>query len=101
MKCKHVYMICIIYATWLMIPSAEAQHNTARQAEKKQERAERDYKKNYAKARKMTLKHRRQIQSEATRKMMDEADKRARAFNKQGDPGFIDSLFKTKKRKKR
>jgi hypothetical protein len=84
-----------------MIPTAEAQYKTTRQAEKKQERAERDYRKSYAKARKITLKHRREIQSEATKKMMDEADKRAKAFNKQGDPGFFESLFKTKRRKKR
>lgn len=81
----------------LLAGSVEAQQRKASMAQKKKEQVERDYKKAYAKARKRTIKHRREIQTEATKKMMDEADKRADAFNKQNDPSFFERYFKRKR----
>ncbi len=81
----------------LLTGPAEAQQRKASMAQKKKEQVERDYKKAYAKARKRTIKHRREIQTEATKKMMDEADKRAETFNKQNDPSFFERFFKRKK----
>ena len=86
----------------LLIPTmTDAQQRGAARAEKKKEKTEREYKKGYARARRLTLKHRREIQTETTKKRMDEAYKRAETFNKQGDPGFLDRLFKKKRHKKR
>ena len=81
----------------LLTGPAEAQQRKASMAQKKKEQVERDYKKAYAKARKRTIKHRREIQTDATTKMMDEADKRAETFNKQNDPSFFERFFKRKK----
>lgn len=79
----------------------EAQQRKASMAQKKKEQVERNYKKAYAKARKRTIKHRREIQTEATKKRMDEADKRAEVFNKQNDPTFFERFFKRKKPRRR
>ncbi len=81
----------------LLTGTVEAQQRKASMAQKKKEQVERNYKKAYAKARKRTIKHRREIQTEATKKMMDEADKRAEAFNNQNDPSFFERYFKRKK----
>lgn len=55
----------------------------------------------YAKARKRTIKHRREIQTEATRDRMDNADKRAENYNKRNDPVFLERILKKKRPKKR
>jgi len=62
---------------------------------------EKSYKKAYAKARKRTIKHRREIQTGATRERMDAADERAKIYNEQNDPGFIERYFKKKRPRKR
>lgn len=81
----------------LLAAPVEAQQRKASMAQKKKEQVERNYKKAYAKARKRTIKHRREIQTEATRNMMDEADKRAETFNKQNNPSFFERYFRKKK----
>lgn len=94
----------IIYLTlsfFLLITSTEAQQRKASDAAKKKEKIERSYKKAYAKARKRTIKHRRDIQTDATRERMDAADKRAKAYNKQNDPTFVERYLKRKRPKKR
>ena len=88
-------------AAILLLASVDAQQRKATQAAKKKEKVERSYKKAYAKARKRTIKHRRDIQTEATKKMMDEADKRAEVFNKLNDPTFFERYLKRKKPKRR
>ncbi len=75
----------------------EAQQRKASMAQKKKEQVERNYKKAYATARRRTIKHRREIQTEATKKRMDEADKRAETFNTQNDPTFFERYFKRKR----
>jgi Ni/Co efflux regulator RcnB len=89
-------LISFILALLLAGP-VEAQQRKASMAQKKKEQVERNYKKAYAKARKRTIKHRREIQTEATKKMMDEADNRAETFNKLNDPTFFERYFKRKR----
>ncbi|MFO7369676.1 MAG: hypothetical protein R6X09_05335 [Bacteroidales bacterium] len=93
-------LISFLLALLLVCP-VEAQQRKASMAQKKKEQVERNYKKAYAKARKRTIKHRREIQTEATKKRMDEADKRAEVFNKQNDPTFFERFFKRKKPRRR
>ncbi|MBN1414796.1 MAG: hypothetical protein JW973_06825 [Bacteroidales bacterium] len=78
-----------------------ALQNKASTAAKKKEQVERSYKKAYAKARKKTIKHRYDIQSDATKEMMDESRRRADAYNRQGDPNWWERYFKRKKPGKR
>lgn len=85
----------------LFVASAEAQNKKATMAEKKKAKIERSYKKAYGKARKKTIKHRREIQTEATRERMDQTDKRAEANRNQNDPGFFERIFKRKRPNKR
>jgi thiamine biosynthesis lipoprotein ApbE len=88
---------CLLLAAFICIGFSDAQQRKASQATKKKEKIERSYKKAYAKARKRTVKHRREIQTEATKERMDEADKRAKTYNKQSDPGFFERYFKRKR----
>jgi hypothetical protein len=78
-------------------PAAIAQKGKVREAMKKKEQTERDYKKAYEKARKKTMKHRREIQTKETQQRMDTADKRAKQYNREGDPDFFKRLFRRKK----
>jgi hypothetical protein len=94
---------CIVFAVVLMMAEPVcAQKNQKRtDAAKKKEQVESDYKKAYARARKLTIKHRRDIQTDATKEMMDEADKRAKEWNTKNDPSFFERWFKWKKHRKR
>lgn len=94
-------IIYLILAALLLIPYLDAQQRKAGDAVKKKEKIERSYKKAYAKARKRTIKHRRDIQTEATRERMNDGDKRAEAYNKQNDPSFMERLLKRKRPRKR
>jgi hypothetical protein len=78
-------------------------YSQAKQSEnqKKKEKVERSYKKAYARARKKTIKHRREIQTDDTKKRMDAADKRAEAYNSQNDPGLFKRIFRKKRTGKR
>jgi hypothetical protein len=78
-----------------------AQNRTVSQTQKRKEKVERSYKKAYAKARKRTIKHRREIQTDATRERMDAADQRSKTYNQQNEPGFIERYFKRKRPRKR
>jgi len=96
MKILGFKFICLILLALLVFP-ANAQQRKANDAAKKKEKVERSYKKAYAKARKKTIKHRREIQTEETRERMDAADKRARTYNKKNDPGVVERYFKRKR----
>lgn len=85
----------------LLVPTLAAQQKHASAAEKKRQKAEQSYKRAYAKARKRTIKHRYDIQTRATQERMDAAKKRSEAINRQNDPGFIESIFKSKRPKRR
>jgi hypothetical protein len=95
---KFLYLIPV---SLLLFTSLDAQQRKATQAAKKKEQVERSYKKAYAKARKRTIKHRRDIQTDNTKRMMNEADKRATTFNKLNDPTFFERYLKRKKLRKR
>lgn len=77
-----------------------AQRGKDADAARKKEQIERDKRKAYEKARKQTLKHRREIQTKETRKRMDEADKRAAAYNRQNEKRWWEKIFKQKRKKK-
>jgi hypothetical protein len=94
-------IIYLIFAALILVPSIDAQQRKASDAAKKKGKIERSYKKAYAKARKRTIKHRHDIQTEATSKRMDAAEKRAEAFNKQNDPTFIERFLSRKRPRKR
>jgi flagellar biosynthesis component FlhA len=94
-------LLCIVFAVFLICNGADCQQKKAGENAKKKEKVERSYKKAYAKARKKTIKHRREIQTDATKERMDAADKRAEAYNKQNDPTFIERYFKRKRPVKR
>lgn len=85
----------------LVFAIADAQQKQSTKAAKKKEQVERSYKKAYARARKRTIKHRYEIQSKKTQDMMDAANKRAEAFNRQNDPKFLDRIFKRRRPGKR
>jgi hypothetical protein len=70
------------------------QQGDATKAAKKKEMVKQANKKAYEKARKMTLKHRREIQTKETRKRMDEANKRADAYNSQNDRKWWEKIWK-------
>lgn len=91
----------LLAASMLVISPGNAQQKHISKAAKRKEQAERSYKKAYASARKRAVKHRYEIQTEATQDMMDAAGKRAERFNKQNDPGFLERIFKRKKPKRR
>lgn len=100
---KHILnrAVFILIACALFYFPVDAQQKHVTHAAKKKEQAERDYKKAYAKARKRTIKHRYEIQSQGTKAMMDASGKRAEAFNKQNDPDFLVGIFKRKRPRNR
>jgi hypothetical protein len=90
----------LLLAFWLIIFSLEAQQSQLKAVKRKQ-KAEQAYKKAYARARKLTIKHRYKIQSRSTRDMMDSAQKRAEAYNRQNEPRFPRGIFRRKRPKRR
>lgn len=100
MKIRIINILCLAFFMFFIMNTNYAQQYKQSDAQKKKEKVERSYKKAYAKARKKTIKHRREIQTEETRQRMDAADKRAKAYNKQNEPGLFERYFKKKKRPK-
>jgi hypothetical protein len=76
------------------------QQSKSAAATKKNEHVKEENKKAYQKARIKTIKHRKEIQTRETRKRMDEADKRAEAYNKRDDEKWYQNIFKRKHRKR-
>ena len=100
MKYKSQRLLLFLVAMLLSVSVAFSQNRKASKAIKKQEKMERLQEKSYQKARKKTLKHRREIQTRETQERMDGVDKRARDNNKQNDDPWLKELFKRKKPKK-
>ncbi len=96
--CKHIF---IVTACLMLSVQVYPQQKKASAATKKNEQVKEANKKAYQKARKKTIKHRREIQTDETRKRMEEADKRAKAYNKRDDKKWYQDIFKKKKRRKR
>jgi len=84
----------------LAMTSSYPQTSKAKDAARRKEQIERDYKKAYEQARKKTLKHRREIQTKETKQRMDEADKRAEAYNRQNEKRWWEKVFKKKRNRK-
>ena len=97
---KQKWIIGLIISM-LAVPVVFSQGGKGADAARKKEKIERQQKRDYEIARKKTLKHRRDIQTEATRKRMDEAHKRARAYNKSHDDPWWEKMVKELKPKKR
>ena len=93
-------LLGLVVAALLVFPASFGQQGKNGEALKKKEKVERSYKKAYQKARKKTIRHRREIQTQKTRERMDAADKRADTYNKQGDPKLLERVFKRKRNKK-
>jgi hypothetical protein len=100
MKKNLKFLAYPIMAGLLCFVPVAGQQKKITETTKKKEQVEKSYKKAYARARRLTLKHRREIQTKATRARMDEAFKRADKYNKANDPSWIDRLFKRKRPKK-
>ncbi len=92
---KARWILLLLMTLGVMLPLSGQQK--ASEAAKKKEKVERSYKKAYAKARKKTIKHRRSIQTDATKERMDAVDKRARENNRKNDPAFFERYFKKKR----
>jgi Cu/Ag efflux protein CusF len=91
--------IMLLMSVVMFFTTLAAQQKNITKAAKKKEQVERSYKKAYARARKSTIRHRYEIQTRSTREMMDAADKRAKAYNRQNDPTFLERIFKRKRSK--
>ena len=100
MKKKSAFFLIATLLGLLVLPVEAQKHNKMSKAQKKQEKAEKSYNRAYARARRLTLKHRRDIQTQETRDRMDEIHKRARKNNKTNDPPFLERVFRRKKPKK-
>jgi len=88
-------LICLLFPQFLY-----CQQKAVRKAERKKELMEKLDKKYYLKSRKKAVRHRKEIQSGATRERMKEADKRAKRFNRGIHTGWIEEHFKCKKPKR-
>jgi hypothetical protein len=93
-------LILLMLVATLAMASAYPQKSSATEAARKKEQIERDNKKEYEQARKKTLEHRREIQTKETRKRMDEADKRAEAYNRQNEKKWWEKMFGRKRNRK-
>jgi Flp pilus assembly protein TadB len=94
---------CIFIVTACVLLSVQVypQQSKSDAATKKNEQVDAANKKAYEKARKKTLKHRREIQTKETQKRMDATDKKAEAYNKRDDKKWYQDIFKKKKPRKR
>jgi hypothetical protein len=93
--------ICILAAALMISVQVFPQQSKSVAATKKNEHVKEDEKKAYQKARKKTIKHRREIQTKETRKRMEGADKRAEAYNNRDHKKWYQEIFKRKKHRKR
>jgi Flp pilus assembly protein TadB len=93
--------IFILTACLMLSVMVYPQQGKSAAATKKNEQVKEANKKAYEKARKKTIKHRRDIQTKETQKRMEEADKRAKAYNKRDDKKWYEDIFKKKKHRKR
>ena len=86
----------------LSVYPLQAQTRKVRQAERKQEQLDKQYKKEYEKRRKATLKHRYNIQTKEVRERMKQTEMRSAKYGrKKKDPFYKDLFNRKKKRKKR
>jgi len=94
---KRIFGLVIVFLV-VSLPALSGQERTAKKAERRKGLVEKLEKKYYKKARKKTIKHRREMQTGATQKRMKETDKRARRYNQQGKTGWLVKQFCRKNR---
>ena len=100
MNLKAKLQLGLVILFFLFVHSAYPQGGKVEEALRKKEKVERSYEKAYERARKKTIKHRKEIQTKDTRTSMKEADKRARQYNKQGNKGLIERFISKRKSRK-
>jgi hypothetical protein len=94
---KHIF---ILSACLMLSVQVFTQQSKSAAATKKNENVKEENKKAYEKARKKTIKHRREIQTKETQKRMADVDKRADAYNKRDDKKWYQEIFKKKKHRR-
>jgi len=72
----------LIVSLILFLPPLSGQEKEIRRAERKKELVEKLQKKYHEKTRRKTIKHRREIQTKATKNRMKQTDKKAKVFNR-------------------
>jgi hypothetical protein len=92
--------IFILTACLILSVQACPQQTRSASSAKKNEKVKEENKRAYQKARKKTIKHRREIQTPETRRRMEEADKRADAYNKRDDKRWYQNIFKRKRHRR-
>ncbi len=90
----------VLILFFLLVLPLQGQTREVKKAERKQELIKKLEKKYYEKSRKKAIKHHREIQSESTRKSMNEIDKKARINNRQNRDIWPLKWFKRKRAKK-
>jgi hypothetical protein len=96
---KRIVSLFIVFF-FFALPLLSGQERTARKAERKKELFEKLERKYYQKARKKTIKHRREMQTKTTQKRMKDADRKARDFNSQKKKNWLEEKFCRKKPRK-
>jgi hypothetical protein len=96
---KRIYQGFLLFSIALALSCSvfNPQQRKTSDAANKKAKIEREQKKNYQEAREKTVKHRREIQTEATRKRMDEVDKKAKAYNNHDKLPWYKRIFMKKK----
>ena len=94
---KHIF---ILAACMMLSVQVYPQQSMSAASTKKNEQVKEENKKAYQKARKKTIKHRREIQTKDTRKRMEEVDKKADVYNKRDHKKWYQDIFKKKKHRK-
>jgi len=90
----------IIMTCWFFPHLLSGQVRTVKKTERKKELIKKLEKKYYLKAHKKIIKHRKNMQTDDTKKRMNEADKRARNFNRGNHLSWIERQFIRKKPKR-
>lgn len=101
MKGSLTKLFMLVFVVLTTMSSVVAQQRNVSDIQKRKEKVERSYNKAYAKARKKTIKHRREIQTDETKKRMNAVDKKAKTNRNHNKPGFLERQFKRKRPPKR
>jgi DNA repair exonuclease SbcCD nuclease subunit len=90
----------IIVSFFIALPFLSGQERTVKKSERNKELIQKLQRKYYKKARKKTIKHRREIQTQATQKRMKETDRKARKYNRAKRANWLEKHFSCKKAKR-
>lgn len=96
---KRIYWFLIVWL-FITIPNLSGQDSRVRKAERKAELEKKLEKKYYKQVRKKTIRHRKEMQTKATRKRMKETDQKARKYNRHNRDCWFEQQFSRKKPKR-